>query len=77
MLFIEVGGLKTEGVQIHILGTALPRFIFSQRQKAMPISATTLKEGPTNLSRPRMFSFSVVPDSAGWSIVLAVARTQS
>ena len=40
MLFVEVRRLKTEGVQIDILCAALPRFRFSNRQKAMPISTT-------------------------------------
>ena len=41
MLSIEVWRLKTECVQIYILCTTLPRFLFSKRQKAMPIPATT------------------------------------
>jgi len=41
MLLIEVWRLKAEGVQMYIRYAMLPRFIFNQRQKAMPMAATT------------------------------------
>jgi len=39
--FVEVWCLKTECVQVCVLGTTLPSFVFSSHQKAMPMSETT------------------------------------
>ncbi len=56
MSFIKIGRLKTEGVQIGLLCTPLPRFRFKACQQTMPVTAprsSSLTHNRSTYSQPQ------------------------